>query len=206
MKIFFARHAESQANLLHEVSNHGLKHPLTLTGRAQAAELARRLQPYAITHIYSSPILRAIETCIIVANQLGIPYEVCHALREYDVGILEGRSDPEAWQIWQDLFDNWTLRQRWEDKIEGGESFYDVKNRFGFWLESLVHAHQDTDANILCIAHGGLYRLMLPWLIKNIDSEFIESHQGFPYTVLIVTQLVGSDLVCIEWNGSVISS
>lgn len=120
MKIIFSRHAESQANLLRQVSNHGLKHPLTFGGRVQAVELARKLQPHAITHIYSSPILRAIETCILVANQLGIPYEVDPALREFDVGILEGRSDPEVWQIWQDLYDSWTLHQRWEEKIEGG--------------------------------------------------------------------------------------
>ena len=40
MRLYFVRHGESEANLLHEFSNSGLKHPLTLTGVAQAQALA----------------------------------------------------------------------------------------------------------------------------------------------------------------------
>ena len=65
MRIYFARHGESQANLLHEISNRGLKHGLTRRGREQAVALADRLQNLAVTHIYSSPLLRAIETSVI---------------------------------------------------------------------------------------------------------------------------------------------
>ena len=93
--------AQSQANLRHEFSNQGLKHPLTLEGRQQAAALADALQTQSVTYIYSSPVLRALETAIILAGRLGVEYEVAEALREYDVGLLEGRSDDEAWHAWQ---------------------------------------------------------------------------------------------------------
>ena len=36
MRILFARHGESQANRLHEISNRGLRHGLTKAGRWQA--------------------------------------------------------------------------------------------------------------------------------------------------------------------------
>jgi broad specificity phosphatase PhoE len=98
MKIYFARHGESQANIQRVFSNRGLKHPLTPAGRLQAAQLARRLQDRSVTCIYSSPVLRAVETSIVVAHALGIDYEVADALRENDVGVLEGRADDEAWQ------------------------------------------------------------------------------------------------------------
>jgi broad specificity phosphatase PhoE len=206
MKFIFTRHGESQANILHEVSNHGLKHPLTPAGRDQASALASKLQHQAITHIYSSPLLRAIETSVIVANYLGIEYEVRDALREYDVGLLDGRSDPVAWQMWQDLFDSWTKHQRWEQKIEGGESFYEVKNRFVPFIDSCIQEHKGTDANLLCIAHGGLYWMMLPLVLKNIDLEFIEKQQGFPHMVTIVAELFENDLICVEWNGIAINA
>ena len=92
MRIYFARHGESQANLLHEISNRGLRHGLTRKGREQAEGLARRLQGIPIATIYSSPVLRAIETSVILAHRLDVDYEVTEALREYDCGILEGRS------------------------------------------------------------------------------------------------------------------
>lgn len=97
MRIYFVRHGESQANLLHEISNRGLQHGLTRQGREQALTLARHLQSLSIACIYSSPLLRAIETSILIANQLGLDYEVVAALREYDCGIVEGRSDEVGW-------------------------------------------------------------------------------------------------------------
>lgn len=187
MKIFFARHGESQANVLREISNRGLKHPLTQTGRDQALSLANRLQRWSITRIYSSPLLRAIETSVIVASSLDVEYEIQDALREYDVGILEGRADTEAWATWQNLFDNWTNQQQQKQKIDCGEGFDEVKNRFFPFIENLVGRFRNTDANLLCIAHGGLYTMMLPLVLKNIDTQFIQQRQGFPYTSMIIS-------------------
>jgi len=113
VKIYFIRHGESQANILRQISNRGLVHPLTRKGREQAVALADKLRDRAITRIYSSPVLRAIETSILVADRLGVEYEVTDALREFDCGIAEGRTDEEAWGMWQSAVDNWLLHQRW---------------------------------------------------------------------------------------------
>jgi len=43
MRIVFARHGESEANLVGLFSNRGWKHPLTPHGRQQALELANHL-------------------------------------------------------------------------------------------------------------------------------------------------------------------
>lgn len=201
LKIYFSRHGESQANVLHEISNRGLKHPLTLAGRQQALDLAHRLEGRAISHIYSSPVLRAIETTVIVAHQLGIEYEVVEALREYDVGDLEGRADEEAWQIWRELFDDWTQHRRWARCIDGGETFFDVQNRFVPFIDQLIQKHGDTDANLLCVAHGGLYWMTLPSVLTNVDTAFIAAHGGFDYTSLVVAELGPDGLRCVEWNG-----
>lgn len=203
MRIYFARHGESHANLLHEISNRGLRHGLTRKGRIQAEALAQSLQGISISHIYSSPVLRAIETSIILANRLAVEYEIAEALREYDCGILEGRSDEGAWQGWQELFDAWVVRHEWERRIEGGESFHDIRGRFEPFVDGLIKRYGDTETNIACVAHGGVYRMMLPVVLKNVNTELI-ARFGFEYTACIVAEWRSTGLVCVEWNGYIV--
>ena len=201
MKICFARHGESQANLLHEISNRGLRHGLTRKGREQAVMLAHRLQGLPITRIYSSPLLRAIETSVFLADRLDLDYEVVEALREYDCGILEGRSDEDSWQMWQELFDAWSKHKQWAKRIEGGESFHEVRSRFVSLIDDLIRQYQDTGANLLCVGHGGLYWMMLPLVLRNVDTGFISKRHGFGYGTLIVSEWSSEGLFCSEWNG-----
>jgi broad specificity phosphatase PhoE len=204
MRIYFARHGESQANTLHEISNRGLRHGLTRKGREQAVALADRLQDQLITHIYSSPLLRAIETTVITANRLGIDYEVVDALREYDCGVAEGRSDAGAWQLWHELFDAWLVDERWAQRIEGGESFYDIRERFVPFIEGMVNRYGNTEARILCVSHGGLYCAMLPQVLVNVDNRQIIAH-GFDHTTFLVSEWRPAGLYCVEWNGRAIA-
>ena len=201
MKIYFTRHGESHANVLRQISNRGLTHPLTRTGRQQAAALADKLRDRAIARIYSSPMLRAIETGIIVADRLEVDYEVVDGLREYDCGIAEGRADETGWQMWQALFDDWSIQKRWERRIEGGENFYDVRDRFVPLVEGLVSQYGATDANLLCVAHGGVLWMMLPLVLANVDNDLMAKY-GFANTTLIVSELGPDGLRCIEWDGA----
>jgi probable phosphoglycerate mutase len=200
MKLFFARHGESLANVQHVISNRGLKYPLTQKGREQASMLAQKLASRSITHIYSSPVLRAIETAVIAANHLGVEYEITEALREYDMGIMEGRGDREAWNQWQQLFDDWSRYQLWDQRVEDGETFHDVKKRFVPFIERLIEQHKNDDTNVLCIAHGGLYWMMLPQVLENVDVEFINQQKGIQHTSLIVSEWTSKGLICTEWN------
>ena len=200
MNIYFTRHGESQANLLHEVSNRGLHHGLTRKGREQAVALASRLAGFSISRIYTSPLLRAIETSVIVAQRLDLDYEVVDALREYDCGIAEGRSDPAAWDLWQELFDAWVVHKRWGQRIEGGESFDDIRQRFVPFIEGLVRQYGPTEEGVLCVAHGGVYWMMLPLVLKNVDHALISKHR-FGYATCIVSELRPEGLICVEWNG-----
>ncbi|MFN8530822.1 MAG: histidine phosphatase family protein [Anaerolineae bacterium] len=200
MHLYFARHGESYANQRREISNRGLRHGLTATGREQARTLAEHLKPRGITHLYASPVLRAIETCITVAHELNLDYTITEALREYDCGCMEGRSDEAAWQAWQALFDDWVIHQRYDQRIDGGESFHDIRARFIPFINGLIEQFGATNARIVCIAHGGLYWMMLPLILKNIDTDFIRRSQ-FAYTACITAEWRPSGLWCTDWNG-----
>ena len=130
MEFYFVRHGESEANLLNIVSNRGSLHGLTGKGKQQAAALARKLKYRGITRLYSSPLLRAVQTTEILAGVLDLPYDIVDALREYDCGIIEGKSDPASWELYHALWHDWRELGRWERRIEGGESYLDIKARF----------------------------------------------------------------------------
>lgn len=130
MRLYFVRHGESEANTQHVISNYGSPFGLTELGRQQAHVLAERLKDMPITTMYSSPVLRAMDTADILYESLGLPYRVTEALREYHCGVLEGKSDEESWSLHRQYYETWTLRHEYSSKPEGGESFIDIQNRF----------------------------------------------------------------------------
>ena len=204
MKIYFTRHGESQANLLHLISNRALPHGLTSAGRDQAACLAEYLHGRSIARIYTSPVLRAVETARIIAGRLQVEYEPVEGLREFDCGIAEGRGDEAAWQLWKAEFDAWTINQDYDYQIEGGESFIEVRQRFVSFVDGLIKAHTAPDTGVVCISHGGIYSVVFPWIMHNVNPAMVMKY-GFGYTSLIIAEYKAAGLVCVEWNGTPIT-
>jgi broad specificity phosphatase PhoE len=201
MKIYFARHGESQANLLRIISNRDLPYGLTARGREQAERLAERFQEHSITRIYTSPLLRAIQTATMLADHLGVEWETADGLREFDCGVAEGRADEGAWQLWQAEYEAWVFNHDYGYQIEGGESFQDVQRRFVPFVNGLIQSYAGTRDEVICISHGGIYSVMLPCILQNVTAEFMMKH-GFDYTSCIVAQLRQEALVCTEWDGA----
>lgn len=199
MKLYFVRHGESEANLLNEFSNRGWKHPLTARGRQQAETLAQKLVEIPITALYTSPLRRAVETAQVLARALGIEYTVTDALREYDCGILEGRSDQAGWDMYSAVLDDWLERGLWARRIEGGESFLEMQTRFVPFVEGLTAEHGGSPANIVLVGHGGLYRCMLLPLLTNVDFKFARAHP-IGNTGYALAEKQPEGLVCVEWT------
>jgi probable phosphoglycerate mutase len=204
MRLYFTRHGESEANVLGVISNRGQRHPLTPQGRQQALALARELQPAAITGIFTSPLLRALQTAEIVSQALDVRYEITDALREYDCGILEGRAGPETWAAYWALREAWWPGRQWAQRIVGGESFLDMQARFVPFIEGLLADPHLREDRLLLIGHGGLYLCMLPLVLANVDYEFV-SRQPFPNTGHVLAESGPRGLLCREWCGTPIT-
>jgi broad specificity phosphatase PhoE len=205
MKLFFARHGESEANILEEFSNRGWKHGLTGKGRQQAHQLAQNLTAAGITKIYTSPLRRAVETAQILALALDAPLELNDALREFDCGELEGRSDPESWACHRQLIEAWLYQRQWEQRIPGGESFLDIQQRFLPFIERLSAEEGTADSIYVLVGHGGTYICMLPLALKNISFEFAAQH-GLPNTAYVLAETSSQGFICKEWYGISVSS
>ena len=202
MKIYFVRHGESEANVLHVFSNKDGVHPLTGKGTLQANALAESLKPVHFYAIYSSPVLRAVQTSQILSQELGTPMTITGALREYDVGILEGRSDEEAWHAHRELFLKWRDQNSWNEKIEGGESYSEMRLRFVPFVEQLIARHAGEDVNVLAVSHGGLYLCMLPLIFDNISFDFGLSHP-LNNTAVVIGAFSESKRECLRWGDQV---
>ncbi len=199
MRLYFVRHGESEANLLHEFSNRGLKHGLTAKGHTQALDLAAKLKRLTVARLYTSPLLRAVQTAEILAQELGLMYTITDALREYDCGILEGKSDAESWQLYDSVLQDWLAHARWDQRIGGGESFLELQARFVPLIEHLVGAHQLSADGIILVGHGGLYRCMLPLVLTNLGVPFGLTHH-LSNTEYVVAELQADKLICVAWG------
>jgi broad specificity phosphatase PhoE len=199
MRLYFARHGESEANLLRVVSNRPGVHPLTDAGRAQAEALAEAVRG-RVSRVYASPLLRAVETAGIVCGRLDLPCEVADALREYDCGELEGRSDADAWAEHARWFADWAQGRGRDRSPEGGESFEQIRARFVPFVRSLGSGPSRPAGAPLLIGHGGIYRLMLPEVLTNVDYGFVRDH-GIANGGVVVAEDAGGRLVCLDWCG-----
>lgn len=204
-KLYFVRHGESEANLRQEFSNRGTGHGLTAWGRRQVETLAERLQRLDVIGLFASPLLRAVETAEVLSQAFGVPYEVTDALREYDCGILEGKSDQASWKLYNTVLQDWFQHRRWERKIEGGESFLDIRARFVPFVERLLRTHEDHPGDLVLIGHGGVYRCMLPLLLTNVDFDFdfVLAHP-LGYSSYVVAEAGPAGMGCSVWVETVI--
>ena len=203
MRLYFVRHGESEANVLNEISNRGYKHGLTDKGHWQVELLAQKLLPAKAAKIFSSPLLRAVQTAEILSTALQVEIEITSALREFDCGVIEGKSDPESWATHRWMREEWLRHQHWESKIEQGESFLDIRQRFEPFINHLLEQGRHSDENIILIGHGGLYICMLPVVLANIDFDFAASHP-FPNTAYVLAQATSAGLACLEWCGTIV--
>lgn len=197
--LYFVRHGESVANRRREFANRGQGPELTELGCQQAAMIAARLVDRGITHIYSSPLLRARQSADIIGETLGIDITETEALREYDVGNFEGTADPAHWEQYLRTEDDWLLRQLWDLRSgDGGESYIDIERRFAPFIG--VVCRQESIDSFAIVGHAGLFRAMLPRVVANISYSFSYANVLGHGSYAAVT-FNNQELLCVEWNG-----
>jgi broad specificity phosphatase PhoE len=199
MKLYFVRHGQSEANTRHIISNRASPFALTSLGLEQAHALARSLSDVPVMAIFSSPIRRARETAEILAASFNQTYQVTEALREYDCGVLEEKSDTESWRLHSEIAEDWVWHHNHSRKPEGGESFFDIQKRFVPFIEQLTGDGGSRGAHVLLVGHGGLFQLMLPLILTNVDVSFVKSH-GIGHTEYVVAEQRSNGLTCLQWG------
>ncbi len=159
-RILAIRHGETAWNVDTRIQGH-LDIPLNETGQWQAKRLARVLaQGDPIDAIYSSDLLRALETARAIAEATGAPLQAHTGLRERGFGSFEGQIYGELETLFPTDAELWRQRDpHWAPS--GGESLTQVQERVSHTLHALASQHPGQQ--IVLVAHGGvmdqLYRL-----------------------------------------------
>jgi probable phosphoglycerate mutase len=203
LRIYFARHGESEANVLRIFSNRGWKHPLTDRGRAQVTALGEKLKGCGIAAIYSSPLQRAVESAQIIAEMLGVAHDVEPALIEYHVGIYEGRRYDDHVHEYDCVEERWSKGES-HARLEEGESHRDICNRIEPFIRRLIGDFGERkDAAVLLMGHGGTFRQAVPAVVCNITREF--AHQRhLANAACIEAELRDGLLHCVRWENEIV--
>lgn len=154
MKIYCLRHGLTELNKKKKV-NGEIDEPLAPEGIEQAKAIEADI-PKSVTHIYSSPLLRAQQTAEIISSALNLPIAVTNELTEIRMGVLAGKS-------WEEMENGLELKKKhrtvtFDYRPYGGESLADVKTRILTFFKEINKKYSDHE--VLLITHGGMIRLI----------------------------------------------
>ena len=162
MKILIIRHAEPDYE----------NNTLTPKGFVEAKYLSERLQHLPITHIYSSPLERALLTASPTAEKLGKEIKVCDWLTEFGYARISIDGEqyipwnvmPQIWQGEKEAFDihEWQKSSLYSS-VDTPEKYCDVIREFDKMLEShgakrknLLYQGENNNDTIAIFCHFGL--------------------------------------------------
>ena len=150
LKVILARHGETEWNKKHLLQGSRSDTPLNQTGMQQAQALAERLKDEQIKAIYSSPLQRAMYTARVIAQNHGLEVIPLPALREIDMGELEGVPSANLKMHFVEFIGQTGADQQ-PITLTGGESLGDVQRRAWEAIESTGTQH--SAGTIVAITH-----------------------------------------------------
>jgi broad specificity phosphatase PhoE len=130
-------------------------------GQQQAQSLAKLLEGAPIQAIYSSPMERAVETALPLAQAKNVEIQIRLGLNELDYGAWKGRTFKQLQRtnVWKQLkIDPTNVR------FPEGESICEAQERGRCELESIAAAHDEKDL-LACVTHGDMIRLLVAFYL-----------------------------------------
>lgn len=154
MKFFCIRHGLTELNKQKKVN--GEVDELLAPEGIEQAKAAISLMPASIKHIYTSPMIRALQTAEILSSKLKCPVTTIDELTEIRMGSLAGKA-------WTEMENGLKLKKkhrtiRFDYRPYGGESAEEVKKRVVAFLKKIQGKHQNHE--VLFVTHGGIIRLL----------------------------------------------
>jgi probable phosphoglycerate mutase len=156
------RHGQTHGNITRTLQGQS-NTDLDETGVQQVRLLARRLKSHpAFEAVISSDLKRARDTAQILVDSIGGTIIPNAGLREWNLGILEGRS-------WQDLqleypqIMNSFLNSHKDVEVPGGERRSVMEKRVSECLDTL--ASEFAGKRLLVVTHGGVLRAIFRHIV-----------------------------------------
>ncbi|NWA24934.1 histidine phosphatase family protein [Pseudomonas gingeri] len=138
--LYLVRHGETEWALSRQHTGR-TDIPLTAHGEDEAKKLAPQLRDICFTHVLSSPLQRARQTCVLAGK--GASAVIVPDLVEWDYGDYEGRRSVDILKQRPD----WSL---FRDGCPNGETPVQIADR----ADRLIAYLKTLDGNIALFSHG----------------------------------------------------
>lgn len=189
MRFIVTRHGQTEWNRMRKIQ--GITDiPLNETGRQQAEQLSNYLVEHygPIQAIYSSPLLRAVETARICAEPWDVPVQLTDDLLEIRLGDWEGLTFEEIGERHPEQMRLWETEPH-HCKIPGdSEAISVIWDRLLYFFDRLKEMHEPTNDTILCVTHHMPARIIMA------------QHFGIPIENMRVLRINNASVNIIEWT------
>lgn len=151
MKIYLIRHGRQSSSLCN------VNVDLSDEGKRQAELLGKRMESYGIDNLYSSDLIRAVETAKIMNQYLKVEHKISPNIREISFGIFEGKEDKYLKETYSEFY---IEQKKLEEDIPypEGENGMDVYNRAKHTMDEIIQS--DSEA-VAIVTHGTVIRAIL---------------------------------------------
>lgn len=169
-KFYLVRHGETHWNKIHRIQG-WTNNPLNAKGKREAHNIARELKTHKFDTLYSSSLLRAMQTADIIAHHLQLTVIKEDAFKERRYGIFEG-------MFWNDI-DMHAYHHYHHFQPPNGESQKQLFDRVISKLNELAAVH--INQTVLIVSHGGVIRTIAMHLgvIDKKDNTFFVHNAGY---------------------------
>jgi len=166
-RLYLIRHGQSAGNAEGRFGGHGPT-PLSDLGVQQAEKTAKVLAKEGINVIYSSDLVRAVQTAEPLAKLLGLKVNASDAFRERHVGVLEGLTFDESKQAYpKDYYA--LVNRKVHHVITGGESYRQLLRRLMSKFNEIVRTNPGE--KIAIYSHTGAICFLTLNLLGAINRE-----------------------------------
>ena len=169
-RILLVRHGQSQGNAERRFGGH-TPTPLSELGTRQAEATARALAREGVTAIYSSDLLRAVQTASPLAREAGLEINLTRAFRERSVGRMEGLTFEAAAEAFPDEYAA-LLRRDFEHVLSGGESYRQLLDRASAELDRAIENNRG--GTIVLFSHTGTICILALHLMGALDAPALK--------------------------------
>lgn len=156
--------------------------PLNATGKKQAKAVARHLASYPLDVIFSSPLIRTIQTARAIHRfHSHVPLIVKKEIRERNFGIAEGLGYEDAQALYPQLTYNETWNYR-HFRPKNGDSLVDLEKQADLFLSSVLVDYQGRKVSV--VSHGTFLRVLICRILGIPLPDFSRHMDNTAITIL----------------------
>lgn len=171
--IYLIRHAEAEGNLYRRSQG---RYDSLVTGRGhrQIMALERRFHDVHIDAVYSSDMVRTMETALGgICRSHHLPLHTDPRLREVNMGVWENRTWGDLARSYPEQLANFNSDpEQW--KAEGGEPFAQLQARIFGAVTDIASRH---DGQVIAIvSHGAAIRALMAYVTHTTGKDIAKIH------------------------------